>query len=187
MGFFGQTIIPNAFPAPSGSERYFFPSKGGLAVGSTAPTRNTISYFPFFIKKTTASLRLCVEQVANSAINTCEVGIYSALDGLPSASRIESGTITTTNSLGIFTYTVTTNISVGWYIIAGILTSVSTTTFRTFTSNFLISEDFGRDVGDTTIDTNYFYTQTGLTSLPTNIGTITRSSTNVGLNVFVRY
>jgi len=175
-----------AFPAAT-SERYYLPSKGGLATALSTPTRYTIAYLPFFIKKNTSSLKICIEQGSAGTINTCDVGIYSATNGLPSAAKIESGTITTTSSVGIFSYTVSLPIQQGWYICAGMVQTLSATTFRVFTTNNLISDDFGRDTSDTAIDTNYFYTQTGLTSLPSNIGTITRSATNTGLNVFLRY
>jgi hypothetical protein len=57
---------------------------------------------------------------------------------------------------------------------------------RGFTISSVLNE-FGRANTEATISTSYNFTQTGLTALPSNIGTITLSSLNTGANVFLRY
>jgi hypothetical protein len=172
-----------AFPATA-EERYYFPSSFGIS--SSTPTRYTINYHPFVIKKNTQSLKLCYEQVAGGS-QTIIAGIYDGSNGFASAPLLLSATINITG-IGIFTSASTLFFRSGSYVIvAGIATSATPISSRSFTSNSLMLESLGRASTDTTISTGNFYTQTGLTDLPASIGTITYSSTNVGANVFLRY
>ena len=183
MGFFGQIMQPFPhFPAAT-SERFYLPK--ALAYATIVPTRYHIAYIPYFVKKATSNLQLCVEQtVANN--QTIEVGIYDASQGLPSASRLYSGTISTTGA-AIYSHSSNFSVSAGYYIVAGMATSATPLQCRTITLNALTGDDFGRNTADASISTSYFFTQTDQTSLPSQVGTVVMSATNSGVNVFLRY
>jgi hypothetical protein len=173
----------NAFPATT-EDRFYFPSV--FAISAAASTRYTINYFPFVIKKDTQNLNLCFEQTVVGS-QTVIAGIYDGSNGFASAPLLFSATLNP-NAIGIFTSASTLFFRSGSYVIvAGIATSATPLASRTFTSNSLFLESFGRASTDTAISTGNFYTQTGLTDLPANIGTITYAASNTGANVFLRY
>ena len=172
-----------SFPATA-EERYYFPPT--FAISSATSTRYTINYFPFVIKKDTQNLSLCFEQTVVGS-QTIIAGIYDGSNGFASAPLLFSTTLNP-NAIGIFTSASTLFFGSGSYIIiAGMSTSATPLASRTFTSNSLILESFGRASTDTAIATGNFYTQTGLTDLPASIGTITYGASNAGANVFLRY
>jgi hypothetical protein len=174
-------ILPE-FPAVNNEERYYLPRAS--AIITPTPTRYTIAYLPYFIRKNTSNLILCVEQTG-AGTQSIDVGIYNGQNGISSAPLIYSGTITCTG-IGIFTISSNLAFNVGYYIVAGMATSATPIIMRGFTIAAVLNE-FGRATTETTISTNYNFTQTGLTTLPNNIGTITPSSLNTGANVFLRY
>ena len=181
MPLFKAPISPQ-FPSASNEERYYFPKV--TTIGTGTATRYTIGYLPYFIGKRTSNLTLCVEQI-NAGTQSIDVGIYNGSNGIPSAPRIYSGTINCTG-VGIFTISSVLTFDIGYYIVAGIATSAVPITTRTFTIVGVVNE-FGRSSTDASLSANYNYTETGLTALPSSIGTIVQSSTNVGQNVFLRY
>ena len=174
--------ISPEFPAVNNEERYYLPRS--VAIITPTPTRYTIAYIPYFIKKNTQNLILCVEQTA-AGTQSIDVGVYNGSNGISSAPRIYSGTINCTG-IGIFTISTNLAFNAGYYIIAGMATSATPIVMRGFTIQAVLNE-FGRPNTETTISTNYNHTQTGLTALPSSIGTITLSSLNTGANVFLRY
>lgn len=183
MAFFGQQQNPSpAFP-PATAERYYLPP--ALAYGTITPTRYYITYIPFFVKKNTSNLILCIEQTASGS-QSIEAGIYDGSNGLPSASRLFSGTISTTGT-GIFTLSSNLFFKAGYYITAGMVTSATPLQCRSMTLNAFTGADFGRSTSETAISTNYFFNQIDQTSLPSQIGTITMSAANAGANIFLRY
>lgn len=190
MGFFiGNYNDLVDFP-PATSTRIYttFPA---AALATAVPISRTIAYYPYFIKKDVVDPELLVEVTAAGALTqNVIVGIYDGANGLPSANKLYDGTISVPiGSTGIFS--ITTNISLkrGFYILAGLNTNTSAlATFRTFSVSGSVTSNFGRDSSDTAIDGNYYYTQTSQTSLPSNIGTITRSATaGQGISVFIKY
>ena len=174
-------ILPE-FPAVNNEERYWLPK--ATTIITPTPTRYTIGYLPYFIRKNTSNLILCVEQTLIGT-QSIDVGVYNGSNGISSAPRIYSGTI---NCTGIGIFTISTNLAfgAGYYIVAGMATSVTPIQMRGFTIAAVVN-DFGRSVTETTLTSNFNATQTGLTALPNNIGTITPSSLNTGANVFLRY
>ena len=178
------TIARNkiTFPASTGT-RFYFPLF--VAAATNTPTRHTIGYIDFVIKKDTSSLSLCYEQTAAGS-QTIIAGIYDGSNGLESAPLIFSGTISATG-IGIFTTASSLFFRSGYYIVAGIATSVTPLAGRSFSTNLFPTQSFGRASTDASISTNGFYTQTGLTDLPSTIGTITMNFSNVSPNIFLRY
>jgi hypothetical protein len=174
--------ISPEFPAVNNEERYYLPRAS--AIITPTPTRYTIAYLPYFIRKNTQNLILCVEQTG-SGTQSIDVGVYNGSNGISSAPRIYSGTINCTG-IGIFTISTNLAFNTGYYIVAGMATSATPLIMRGFTITAVLN-DFSRPNTEATISTNYNFTQTGLTSLPSNIGTITQSSLNTGANVFLRY
>ncbi len=176
--------VNSAFPASS-SERYYIGY--GLAATSQSPTQNTILYVPCFVKKDANNPILAVEQTGALATTT-QVGIYDGLNGIVGAQLLFSTTLTTSAAAGIYTANTTVFLRRGFYLLAGVATSASPTTFRSLSISGKSFEDLGRETSITTIDANGQYTETGQSSLPSSIGTITRTSANgPGVYVFIRY
>ena len=171
-----------SFPA-SASTRFYLPL--AIAATTNTATRYTITYIDYIIKKDTSSLSLCYEQTAVGS-QTIIAGIYDGSNGLESAPLLFSGTISTSGA-GIFTTSSSLFFRSGYYIVAGIATSVTPIVGRAFSTNYFSSANFGRPSSDASISTNGFYTQTGLTDLPSTIGTITMNAANVSPNIFLKY
>jgi hypothetical protein len=178
------TIARNQIAFPAGaSNRFYLPQL--IAFTTNTATRYTITYIPYVIKKATSSLQLCYEQTAIGS-QTIIAGIYDGSNGLASAPLIFSGTINT-SGIGIFTTLSSLFFKSGYYIVAGIATSATPIAGKAFSTNAFPSESFGRPSSDTSISISTFYTQTGLTDLPSTIGTITMNASNVSPNIFLQY
>lgn len=172
------------FPA-STTERFY--TGYGLAPLTIAPVQNTILYSGIYIKKDVINPTLAVSQLG-SAPNTVLVGIYDGANGLVNAPLLTSSTITTGVSAAIYTTTLSIFLKRGFYILAGVVTTVSPTQFQGMSISGRSFEVFGRETSIASLDANHYITQTGQTSLPSTIGTITRtSSVNNGAYVFIRY
>jgi len=172
------------FPA-STTERFYIGY--GLVPQTILPTQNTILYHGIYIKKDVTNPTLAVSQVGSSA-NTILAGIYDGANGLVDAPLLVSSTITTDVAAAIYTTSLSISLRRGFYILAGVVTSAVPTQFQGMSITGRSFEVFGRETSITSLDTNYYITQTGQTSLPSTIGTITRTnSLNNGAYVFIRY
>lgn len=174
------------FPS-SQTEKVYYPiGITGLSVAAD-PTNNTILYLPYYIKKNISNPKLLIQQTGTSAC-TVKVGIYSGLNGIYGASLLVNDEITTTSTAQIYEKQVTINLSAGFYILAGVRTSGSASSFRASSNTGIFRSCFGDLDSITSIDNNNYYTETGQTSLPSSIGTITRTSTaGAGIHVFIKY
>ena len=176
--------VNSAFPASS-SGRYYIGQ--GLAPVSQSPTQNTILYVACFVKKDVNNPILAVDQ-SGAVATTTQVGIYDGSNGIVNAPLLFSTTLTTSASAAIYTANTTVFLKRGFYILAGVATSATPTTFRAMSISGASFEAFGRETSITTLDANHQYTETGQSSLPSSIGTITRTSVaGPGVYVFIRY
>ena len=174
----------NKISFPAATEDRFYITQTPTITTNT-PTRYTINYIPYVIKKDTSNLSLCFEQTVSGS-QAVIVGIYDGSSGIASAPLLFSATINT-NGSGIYTSTSSLFFKSGYYIVAGMATSATPLAGRSFTTNAHPAESFGRPSTEIVINSLSYYTQTGLTDLPSNIGTITYALTNTGANVFLKY
>jgi len=187
MGFFGtQLIPPSLFPANTSTKVYYPYGLTGLGTAGD-PTNQTIMYLPYYIKKQATNPTLLIQQTGSVAC-TVKIGIYDGSIGLYGASLIVADEITTTTTAQIYEKQVTCDLARGWYILAGVRTSGSSSAFRVATNTGLFREAFGDLDTIASIDNNNYYTETGQSSLPSTIGTITRTATSgAGIHVFIKY
>lgn len=191
-----RSIDPVGFPCGT-TEKYYFPmSCNAFSSVGTIPTTNVVNFLPYYIKKNIQNPTFCIEKVSDPSslsADTIKVGIYDGSSGLYGANLLSSGQITPTvggsgAALGIFTTQLTINLRRGFYIVAGVRTAGAASYFRVANSSGPMRENFGVDTTVTSFVNNNYYTQTGQSSLPQTIGTITLSATaGEGPSVFLKY
>jgi hypothetical protein len=183
------------FPASS-SSRYYLPYGFTSTAVTTSPTVATISYVPYYIKKTAVNPTICIEKTADPSgisVDSVNVGIYSGDDGLINASLLISDNIQPTvggsgSALGIFSKQLNITLKRGFYIVAGVKASGSAAvSYRYCSYGGLSRECFGLADTSTTFNADLYYTQTSSSSLPSTPGTITLSATFTGVNCFLKY
>jgi hypothetical protein len=190
-----RSIDSTGFPAGT-AEKYYTPMNANAFSTNAIPTTNVICFLAYYIKKNIQNPTLCIEKVSDASgvsADTIKVGIYDGSSGLYGANLLSSGQITPTvggsgAALGIFTTQLTINLKRGFYIIAGVKTAGASSSFKIANTLGQARESFGIDTTITSFNNNNFYTQTGQSSLPQTIGTITASSTaGEGVSVFLKY
>ena len=191
-----QTQEPSFFPAPS-SVNYHFPYGFTSTIVTAAPATATISYVPYYVKKTVVNPTICIEKTADSigtSADVVKVGIYSGDNGLYGAPLLISDEIQPTvggsgAGLGIFSKQLNIVLKRGYYIVAGLKTQglSGATSYRYSSYGGFTREAFGLADTATSFNSDIYYTQTGQTNLPSTVGTITRSATFTGVNCFLKY
>lgn len=190
-----RSIDPVGFPCGT-TEKYYFPMSCNSFASSAFPTTNVVNFLPYYIKKNIQNPTLCIEKISDASstsADTMKVGIYDGSSGLYGANLLSSGQIIPTvggsgAALGIFTTQLTINLKRGFYIIAGVRTAGGIASYRIASSSGPMRENFGVDTTVTSFPNNNYYTQTGQSSLPQTIGTITLSGTaGEGPSVFLKY
>ena len=180
-----QPKEPSFFPAAL-TEKVYYPLGVTALSGASVPTQNKILYMPYYIKKSVSNPTLLIQQTGVLG-NTIKVGIYDGRNGLYGANLLVGDEITTTITSQIYTKQVTINLSRGYYILAGLMTTANSSAYRIATVASA-REAWGDIDSITSIDNNNFYNEAG-SSLPNTIGTIVRESatTSCGVNVFIKY
>lgn len=190
-----RSIDPVGFPAGT-TEKYYMPMNANAFTASAIPTTNVICFLAYYIKKNIQNPTFCIEKVSDPSslsADTIKVGIYDGSNGLYGANLLSSGQITPTvggsgAALGIFTTQLTIDLKRGFYIVAGVRTTGAAASYRIANSPGQAREIFGVDTTVTSFNNDNFYTQTGQSSLPQTIGTITLSATaGQGPSVFLKY
>lgn len=153
---------------------YYFPFGVHGPNNSGTTTVNRLYYYPFFVRKKTTFTRIGI-QIPSGSSNlgtSARLGIYTAVDGLPSSLLLDAGTVSTATT-GEKEATISQELNTGFYFLAFVSDSLIGIQTHSTTLSFAVGQEsrtapvygYYRENGSITFPTSE--TTTGLLTITT--------------------
>lgn len=168
----GATLLTQSISA-----RYYKTSFSAPVTNADPLSFQTTFYFPVYLPTGTAD-RLVIRASASwTGTSTARLGIYNNTNGLPTTVKVDAGTVSVTTANTVYSITISTAITAGWYWLACNVTdgggsnsysSFDLTTANTIANGFVSSTTSSA----ANIKLPVAYYQTGVTGAFATAGTL---------------